>query len=1107
LRPGDPRLRAHLRTARWPLAGVLSSSVVAAILVIVQAFVLTGLILATLDGERLRPWVLAVLAVGAARGLAGLVTDVCAVRAAGRVGASLRRSLLYDVLRPGSSPRSSGEVAALATRGVAAAEPYLTRYLPALVLAMVLPALAIAVTATQDVWSAVIELATVPLVPVFGALIGLATRDRAEAQWRAMASLSGHFVDVMRGLPTLVAYRRARAQSATIRRVTEQYRTSSLRTLRLAFASSAVLELVATMSVALVAVVVGCRLAAGGLDLRTALVVLLLAPEVYWPWRRVGAEFHAAAEGSATFEAIGAAIGTPTEVGPASPPDQPLVVTGLTVGYPGRRTPVLDGLDLTIPHRGLTLVRGPSGTGKSTLLAALVGLLPPSAGTLRVGGVDTQGPGWQAQVSYLPQRPAFVGGSIADNLRLARPDATDVRIWQALRQVGLEQRVKALPGGLAAEVGEDGRLLSAGERARLALARAVVAARPWVFLDEPTAHLDADTERIIGRTLLELARHSAVVVVSHRDTLLAHADHVITLAARPAPDDRPAPAPVQRSTAAVPETPQDPPGRRGFAGAAVLSSAASFSGVALTATAGWLIVKAAEHPATLTMLVAIVGVRTFGLARPVLRYAERLLSHDRALRLLADRRVQVYDAVVPLTPGGLGASRGDLLASIVDDVESVVDHQLRVRLPVHTWLIVSTAAAAVTAWLLPVAGLVVLGTALVTGLLAWLVAGVGARRAELAAVRIRAELSATVVEAVQLAPELVMWQAQDRTVQAVETVGSRLVRARTSAATALALARLLVVLGSAGGVLAMVAVTQPALAEGTLSAPFLALLVLTPLALGDVVAPVAEAGALAAATSAAAGRLHELEQTPPVVPTGPVTAALPEGHALAVHSADLGWGGAPVVEGLDLDLPPGTRLGVVGPSGSGKSTVAAALLRFVDPLAGSVDLEGTALTDLEPDDVRTVVGLVDDDPHVFASTLAANLRLARPGANDEALCAALHAAHLAEWYGDLPDGLDTWLGDGHAQVSGGERARLGLARAVLADPRVLVLDEPTAHLDPPTARAVSADLLDAAEDRTIVWVTHSDIGLDRMDRVLDLGLRATDAPAPGIGVREHAAAQ
>jgi len=1105
VRPGDPRLRAHLATARGPLAGVLSSSVVAAILVIVQAFVLTGLILATLDGERLQPWVLALLAVVAARGLAGLVTDVCAVRAAGRVGASLRRSLLYDVLRPGSSPRSTGEVAALATRGVAAAEPYLTRYLPAMVLAMVLPALAIAVTATQDVLSAVIELATVPLVPVFGALIGLATRDRAEAQWRAMASLSGHFVDVMRGLPTLVAYRRARAQSSTIRRVTEQFRSASLRTLRLAFASSAVLELVATMSVALVAVVVGCRLAAGGLDLRTALVVLLLAPEVYWPWRRVGAEFHAAAEGSATFEAIGAAVGTETEVREA-PPVGPLVATGLTVGYPGRRTPVLDGLDLTIPQRGLTLVKGPSGTGKSTLLAALVGLLP-SSGTLRVGGVDAQGPGWQAQVSYLPQRPAFVGGSIADNLRLARPEASDVLIWGALRQVGLEQRVKALPGGLAAAVGEDGLLLSAGERARLALARAVVAARPWVFLDEPTAHLDAVTERIIGQTLLELARHSAVVVVSHRDTLLADADHVITLAARAAGDDRPAVAPVQRSTTAAPEAPEVATGSRGFAGAALLSSAASFSGVALTATAGWLIVKAAEHPATLTMLVAIVGVRTFGLARPVLRYAERLLSHDRALRLLADRRVQVYDAVVPLTPGGLGASRGALLASIVDDVESVVDHQLRVRLPVHTWLIVSAAAAAVAAWLLPVAGLVVLGTALLTGVLAWLVAGVGARRAEQAAVRIRAELSAAVVEAVQLAPELVMWQAQDRTAQAVETVGSWLVRARTSAVTALAVARLLVVLGSAGGVLAMVAVTSPALAEGTLSGPFLALLVLTPLALGDVVAPVAEAGALAEATNAAASRLREIEQTPPVVPTGPVTAALPAGHALALHGADLGWGDVAVVEDLNLDLPPGTRLGVVGPSGSGKSTVAAALLRFVDPLAGTVDLDGTALTQLAPDDVRTVVGLVDDDPHVFASTLAANLRLARPGADDAELRAALHSAHLAEWYDDLPDGLDTWLGDGHAQVSGGERARLGLARAVLADPRVLVLDEPTAHLDPPTARAVSADLLDAAKDRTIVWITHSDIGLDRMDRILDLGFRTVDAPAPGIGVRQQVAAQ
>ena len=305
MRPTDPRLVRRLAPARRQLGFVISGGVVTSLLVIGQAWLVAGVVVAVAHGGRVLPWALAVAGVFVARGLVGLVSELAAARAAGVVGTDVRRELVRAVLSPAyaGSPRA-GETAVLVTRGVSAAEPYLTRYLPALVLAGVLPVLTVVAMATQDVTSAVIVLATLPLIPVFGALVGLATRDRAERQWRAMASLSGHFLDVMRGLPTLVAFRRAEAQTSRIREVTERYRKASLATFRIAFASSAVLELVATLSVALVAVTVGVRLAGGGLDLRTALIVLLLAPEAYWPLRRVGAEFHAAAEGVATFERV-----------------------------------------------------------------------------------------------------------------------------------------------------------------------------------------------------------------------------------------------------------------------------------------------------------------------------------------------------------------------------------------------------------------------------------------------------------------------------------------------------------------------------------------------------------------------------------------------------------------------------------------------------------------------------------------------------------------------------------------------------------------------------------------------------------------------------------
>lgn len=1097
MRPTDPRLRVQLAPARGPLAGVLVAGGVGAVLIIAQAWAVSGLVVAAVRGDDLGGWGVAVAAVVAGRALTGWVGDLLAARAAARVGTHLRRQVVAAVLRR-REVRSADAV--LLTRGVSAAEPYLTRYLPAVVLAGVLPLLTLAVIAWLDPLSGLVVLLTLPLVPVFGALVGLATRDRAEEQWRAMASLSGHFLDVVRGLPTLVAHRRARAQSATIGRVTDRYRRASMGTLRVAFASSAVLELVATLSVALVAVVVGIRLAGGGIDLPTALLVLLLAPEAYWPLRRVGAEFHAAAEGVATFEQVHELVTATTAEaadGRPVPADAALVAAGLTVTYPGRNRPVLDGADVVLPARGVTVVTGPSGCGKTTLLAALAGLVEPTAGRVEVDGVPAAGAAWRSQVAWVSQRPVFVAGTVADNLRLARPEATDDELWTALRAVALEERVRALPWGLAQPLGEDGASLSAGERARLALARVVLARRPWVLLDEPTAHLDDLTEQVIADTIVDLGRTSAVVVVAHRPALVALADHLVELAApsadRSAVDRQPpttaerlrthrSPEPGRVRVPGTAEPADDPAPRGGLLVSTLLGALASLSGVALTATAGWLIVQASTHPPVLTLMVAIVGVRTFGLARPVLRYAERLRSHDVALRLLARRRVEVYDALVPLVPARLGRRRGDLLASVVDDVDGVVDDALRVRLPLRSALVVSAVATLVCTALLPVAGAVVAATCVIGGGTAYLLARRGAARTESVAVDLRAELSDAAVETAQVAPELVMWQAEPAAVERVARLSDRLGRAAARTSTRLGAARAVVLLTCGAGVVA-----TAALAAGSVSGPVLALLVLVPLALAEPLTACADAGALAVRTRAAAARLHALERTAPAVRTT-VGEPLPHGRDLAIEDVTAGWSrDQAALRELSLSLAPGERVAVVGPSGSGKSTLAALLLRFLDPVAGAVRLGGTPTTRLDPDDVRRVVGLVDDDPHVFASTLVENVRLARPDATDAEVAEALRRARLGSWVDGLPAGLHTWLGDGHAQVSGGERARIGLARSFLAGHAVLVLDEPTAHLDHATALDLAREVLGSPDGRTVVWISHDRVGLDLADRVLDLG--------------------
>ncbi|WP_181311231.1 thiol reductant ABC exporter subunit CydD [Nocardioides campestrisoli] len=1125
-KPLDPALLPHLLPARRPLALGLVAGAAGGLLAVAQAFAVGHLIVRLVTGLGADGWAadlrgpaLALAVVVVLRAAASYVVDVTGARAAAVVSSTLRRRLLEAAARTEPTALSrhrTGELTALATRGTAAVEPYLTRYLPSLVLAAVLPAATVATIFWLDWLSGLIVLITLPLVPVFAILIGLNTQDRADRQWRQLSALSGHFLDVVRGLPTLVAHRRAGAQSRSIRSITDRYRRATLDTLKIAFASSAALELIATLSVALVAVAVGLRLAASGLDFETALIVLLLAPEAYWPLRRVGAEFHAAAEGTATFQAA-------TEVLDAAPPADDagaaltgpvlLAARGLTFTYPGRERPALDSLDLTLPRTGLVAVAGPSGGGKSTLLALLAGELRPSRGEILVDGRDLAripGAAWRATLATAPQRPWLTAGTIAENLRVGRPGADDSALWAALASVDLDEVVAALPAGLSTPLGEDGAGLSAGQRARLGLARVVLADRPVVLLDEPSAHLDDATEAVLMRTLVTLAEHALVVVVAHRPAVLEVADQVVRVepaAARTAgelpagpaaascaaPDGTPVTgtstgtaSPARNGVRSADALPETVPSRFGLRTGTALGALSVASGVALTATAAWLITRASEHPPVLMLMIAIVGVRTFGIARPVLRYAERLVSHDAALRLLAERRAQVYDALVPLVPGRLGLRRGDLLASVVDDVDALVDEQLRVRQPRWTALLVSLLAVGLATWAHPVGGAVVALTCLVAAG-GHLVAMRGVRRAEPRFVRARGEVATRVEGVLHSVRQLELWQATAAALDRVDAAGAALGAAGTRSAAATARARALVAVACGTAPLVMAGLLAGALRDAQLSPAMAALLVMLPLALVDVFTPLADAGAVAVRTRAAAERLDRLTDQVPAVQVDPEPLPFPDvDHpAGALDRVGAGWGESDVVTDLSLDLEPGRRVGLVGPSGTGKSTVAALLLRFLDPTAGEVRWEGVAARRLSPDDVRARVGLVDDDPYVFGTTVAENVRLARPSADDAEVRAALGRAHLGDWVDSLPEGMATMVGDGHAHVSGGERARLALARAILADQPVLVLDEPTAHLDADTARAVTEELLEHSH-RTVLWITHGTIGLDAMDTVVTL---------------------
>lgn len=1082
MRPFEDWMRPYLRPARAQLTRVVLGSAVAGLLVIAQAFAVSDFAVSLAHRASLTTPAVVLAVVLMSRALVSLAVDAQAAGAAARVALGLRERVLSGLLRMDAPEASVGSAATLATRGVDAAEPYLTRYLPAALLSFIVPPLVLVAIATQDLLTAGIVLATLPLVPVFGWLVGTATRDRAEAQWRAMSSLAGHFVDVMRGLPTLVAFGRAEAQSGSIAEASARYRRRTMETLRVAFASSAILELVATLSVALVAVVVGTRLAVGDLGLGTGLVVLLLAPEAYAPIRRAGAEFHAAAEGRSAFAKV-AAYAASSDVDVVSSPDGDLALHELSIRYTGQARPALDGFSVRVPRRGLSVVVGPSGSGKSSLLGAIAGLVPIEGGSLTVGGAPVGGSPWRDQVAWVPQAPGFSAGSVADNLRMSAPAATDGELWDALEAVGLGARLRTSPVGLATLVGEDARSFSGGERARLAFARALLAERPWVLLDEPTARLDPGTRARIADLILRLSKDAAVVVATHDADLIARADHVIELA--PAADEA---APVAPSRPVrLPDASARPERARGrLAGSITLEGLASACGVALTATAGWLIVKAAEQPPVLTMLVAIVGVRAFGLGRPVLRYAGRLLGHDAALRTLARRRVRVYDALVPLTPGALGRDRGDVLATAVDDVESVVDRQLRVRSPLLTACVVTVLAVLVALVLAPAVAVVVGLTCVVGGSIAYLIGWWGARESSAHEVETRAALSSCVVEAATLAPELVMWQAT----QGVFDRGMALARATSAAARrsalAIALARAGCAAVCAAGLIGVGLVGSAAMRAGTIGAPELALLTLIPLALADVLAPLADAGGLSRRVAAADRRLAALVARRPVVADPVVAEPLPSSSRLALQDVTAGWADSIVLDDLSLTLEEGERLAVVGPSGCGKSTLASLLVRFIDPTSGVVSLGERPLPSLALADVRARVGIVDDSPYVFATSVAENMRLARRDARDDEIVDVLESVGLGPWLTGLPHGLSSMVGEGNAVLSGGERARLAVARALLADRSVVVLDEPTAHLDAATAELTVGALLAATRGRSLVWITHSAADLERMDAVLDL---------------------
>ncbi|WP_380169278.1 thiol reductant ABC exporter subunit CydC [Jannaschia sp. R86511] len=548
------------------------------------------------------------------------------------------------------------------------------------------------------------------------------------------------------------------------------------------------------------------------------------------------------------------------------------------------------------------------------------------------------------------------------------------------------------------------------------------------------------------------------------------------------------------------------PGPARLAVAVLWGSLALGSAVGLMACAAWLISRAAEQPPVLTLTFAVVGVRALALTRALARYLERLAGHDAAFRMLADLRVRVHAALEPLAPAGLPAfRRGDLLARLVDDVDTMQDLPLRVLGPVLSGAVAGVLAVGLLGSLLPAAG-VVLAVALLTAAVtvptatAW-----AARRADDRLAGLRGRLQAQVVELFDALPDLVVTGQAPARLQQVAATDAELTAAARTTAVATGLGAGLAALGSGLAVWGALLVGVPAVQTGRLDGVWLAAVVLVPLAAFEAVALLPPALSSWRRVQVSGARLLEVLDAPVPVPEPAVPAPAPDPDParpphVRLRGVHARWPGAPAdapdpLRGVDLDLPPGRRVALVGESGSGKTTLASVLLRFVDLSAGEYTLDGVDARRLRGDDVRRVVGLAAQDAHVFDSTVRENLRLARPTADDDQLHAVLARVGLDGWVRGLPRGLGTWVGERGGLVSGGQRQRLAVARALLADVGVLVLDEPTANVDPATADALVEDLLRAAGGRTVVLITHH-LGSARalVDEVVTLTDGRTSTP-------------
>lgn len=1206
----DFRLVRLARQFGWWWAAAAGLGTAAGVLAVLQAGLLSRLIqrvfLEQADRAQVGLLLWALLAAAVLRLALAWGGESAGSALARRAKNALRQRLAEHLLRLGplyAQGEHTGELHSLAMEGIDALEAYFSQYLPGLITAVLIPLGILAFVFPLDPLSGGVLLLTGPLIPVFMALIGDWAQRLTQRQFASLGRMSAYFLDVIQGLTTLKTFGRSQEQVEKIRRAGGRYRQVTMQVLRVTFLSALTLEMLATLSTAIVAVEVGLRLLYGRIAFEPAFFILVLAPEYYAPLRALGARFHAGMAGATAARRLFQVLETPplnavggaaAEAGAAAPsqaaprqtppnlePPFEIVFEDVSFVYPGSDYPAVQGLNLRLAAGEALTLRGPSGSGKSTTAALLLALARPTQGRILVnGGSLDEIPSqvWQRLVAWSPQDPALIFGSVLDNLRLAHPQATLEQARQAARLAEADEFISALPQGYATPIGERGLRLSAGQAQRLALARAFLRDAPVLVLDEPTAHLDPENEAALRRAIARLVQGRTALIISHRPGAISAAGgtvawssggRVIIDAADRQPEvDSDMAAPTGGGWAAIDaaaggreavappaaglsgggrsliespaggETLMDD-GASGLSSAAVMwrlmrlarpfwpvaaamaaGAATTLSSVGLMAASAYILSAAALHPSVAALQIAIVGVRFFGVSRGLLRYTERYLSHDATFRLLAELRASFYQALEPIAPAGLALERsGDLLTRLVGDIAALENFTVRAAAPSGAALL----TAVVMAWLLggyaPSLAAAWLGLFAVAGIAApWAARRLGSRPGR-RSVAARSGLSAAWVDGVQSLGELTVFGAGETWVNTITAWGGRLSAAQQRLADWAAFQSALTPALGQLSLWAVLWLAIPLVRQGLVPGVMLAGLALAAQAGFEAAAPLPLAGQYWESSLRSARRLfsvtdpgHALVESAGAHTaggqSGPIAGAaasrvashpragaqsrldLPqEGGGASEFTAESAGKGdaailvvrnlrfaypgeaAPAIDDFNLRLPVGGRLALLGPSGVGKSTLLGLLLRFWQPQSGEMVFMGSPIHAWPEAALRANLSVMQGAT-LFSATVADNLRLGYPSATQQQMEQAAAWAGIHETIMRLPQGYQTWIGEGGRRFSGGESQRLALARALLRPAPLLALDEPTAHLDPTLAKQALQGILAAAQGRTLLVVTH-----------------------------------